>query len=91
MHPKTQSQRRHHRERLMRKRRHYWNTAVEHKTLGKLAKTPTPCSCWMCGNPRRHSGKPTLQEAKHNQTAIEQAEALALPKIQNIGSTRPTW
>lgn len=22
---------------------------------GKLARTPTPCSCAMCGNPRRHA------------------------------------
>lgn len=31
--------------------------------LGKMRKTKVPCSCWMCGNPRRiygngHNGKP---------------------------------
>lgn len=31
---------------------------------GRLAKTPVPCSCWMCGNPRRHEGQVTLAEAK---------------------------
>lgn len=25
-----------------------------HKTLGLINKTPKPCSCHMCGNPRRH-------------------------------------
>jgi hypothetical protein len=91
MHSNSQSQRPHHRERLIRKRRHYWNTAVEHKTLGKLAKTPTPCSCWICGNPRRHSGKPTLQEARHNQKAIEAMNDSGLQKIHNIGPRRPSY
>lgn len=31
---------------------------------GKLARTRTPCSCWMCGNPRRSFGEPTLQERR---------------------------
>ncbi|QDV38599.1 hypothetical protein [Tautonia plasticadhaerens] len=22
------------------------------------------CSCWMCGNPRRHLGEPTIQERR---------------------------
>lgn len=25
----------------------------------------SPCSCAMCGNPRRHFGEPTLQELRH--------------------------
>lgn len=25
-----------------------------------------PCSCWMCGNPRRHLGEVTLQERRQN-------------------------
>jgi hypothetical protein len=41
--------------RLKKKRGHYWwgrqLTAVE---LGRVVNTPKPCSCWMCGNPRRH-------------------------------------
>ena len=28
--------------------------AVE-RTVGKMARTRTPCSCAMCGNPRRHA------------------------------------
>ncbi|MFM0566930.1 hypothetical protein PQQ88_01100 [Paraburkholderia caledonica] len=28
--------------------------------LGRLVDTPTPCSCWMCGNPRHHLKKDRL-------------------------------
>ena len=24
------------------------------------------CSCWMCGNPRRHLGEPTIQERRRD-------------------------
>ncbi len=27
----------------------------------------TPCSCWMCGNPRRYFGERSLQERRANQ------------------------
>lgn len=26
--------------------------------------TPAACSCWMCGNPRRHFGERTIQERR---------------------------
>lgn len=29
-----------------------------------LIKTHVPCSCTMCGNPRRHFGERTIQEKK---------------------------
>lgn len=32
----------------------------------KLIKTRVPCSCWMCGNPRRHFNKPTRKEIISN-------------------------
>lgn len=34
--------------------------------VGLEAKTPTRCSCWMCGNPRKHYGNGirSLQEKK---------------------------
>jgi hypothetical protein len=94
-HQKTQSLRRHHRARLIRKRRDYWNTAVEHKTLGKLDKTPTPCSCHMCGNPRRHTGRPTLQEIRANTDTLEQSADPELPEnlppICHINHLKPEW
>ena len=37
------------------------------KTVGKMAHTKTPCSCPMCGNPRRHAkgtNRETLAESK---------------------------
>lgn len=33
----------------------------------RLIKTRVPCSCPMCGNPRRHFGQKTLQEKKSAQ------------------------
>jgi hypothetical protein len=61
--------RRHHRERIKAKRirqfRKYGKELVEDpKSLGKLIRTPKPCSCAMCGNPRKHFGEKTLQEKK---------------------------
>jgi len=32
--------------------------------LGKIAHARTPCSCWMCGNPRRCFGAQTIQERR---------------------------
>lgn len=44
------------------------------KRLGKHAKTPTMCSCFMCGNPRKFNGNSktslTIQELK----ALERVE-----------------
>lgn len=38
------------------------------KWRGRIATTPTPCSCWMCGNPRKYYGNgkyaKTLQERR---------------------------
>ena len=31
--------------------------------LGRMIKTPKPCSCYMCGNPRKFEGKITRKEA----------------------------
>ncbi len=51
--------RRHHAERVKNNRKRYhsnWN--------GKNTETPCKCSCWMCGNPRRHDGEVTIQELR---------------------------
>lgn len=58
--------RRHHIARLKQARRFYFgrdNWSDSH-ALGRLMYTTTPCSCWMCGNPRRYVGG-TLSEALH--------------------------
>ena len=39
---------------------------------GKTAyKTPAPCSCWMCGNPRKWFKTPTIQERRMFQEFAE--------------------
>ena len=72
--------RRHHRYRLWCNRRFLWGRDLsgsdENPLLrGKAIDTPTPCSCWMCGNPRRYFGEKTLQE-------LRQDEADGLRKIK---------
>lgn len=56
--------RRHHYQRLKRKRRDYYGGYTRHReeAQGKLAGTATVCSCWMCGNPRKYFGEITHQE-----------------------------
>jgi len=60
--------RRHHRERLIRQRQFYWGRTGRPGSVseadspsfrgwtpalaGKVARTPNPCSCWMCRSPR---------------------------------------
>jgi len=47
--------RRHHVQRLKRARAGYWgrDRTLSPRQLGIAVGTSTPCSCWMCGNPRR--------------------------------------
>jgi len=58
--------RRHHVARLKAKRRFHWRMDLRHepRRLGIAIHTPCPCSCWMCGNPRRHLNEPTWQERR---------------------------
>jgi len=58
------SERRHHTERLKKNRRIHWGRKLSKKELGEVVNTPTPCSCPMCGNPRRHFGIKTIQELR---------------------------
>lgn len=57
--------RRHHRKRLLNKRKNIWGGYLrdDPKRLAKVANTPTPCSCWMCRNDRQNEG-PTFQELR---------------------------
>ena len=70
------AQRRHHYRRLKQKRRHYYSGYGRHRNdvQGRLANTATLCSCWMCGNPRKHFGKKTRQEALATLNFIEQVQ-----------------
>lgn len=58
--------RRHHAARIKQARRFYFGLdhLTEPRRHGMLVHTATPCSCWMCGNPRRHIG-PTRAELLH--------------------------
>jgi hypothetical protein len=55
--------RRHHAARLKRARRFYFglDNRNDPRRCGMVLHTATPCSCWMCGNPRRYAG-PTRAE-----------------------------
>lgn len=75
--------RRHHRARLKIKRQFHWGYGrksswsepergqinfMNPRTAGFVVNTATPCSCWMCHNPRRVGGwsgpRLTMQELK---------------------------
>lgn len=65
--------RRHHHQRLKKSRRYRWGRDLrrEPHQLAKVINTPTPCSCPMCGNPRRYFGELTLQERRNAARADE--------------------
>lgn len=44
----------------------FWTPAELDLRCAKMAGTRTPCSCWMCGNPRKYANGPreTVQELK---------------------------
>jgi hypothetical protein len=78
LYPKSKREiRRHHNHRLRNKRKYHfgYDISQESKILSSVVNTPTPCSCWMCGNQRRLQGK-TRQELKHEQIDIEQEKLL---------------
>ena len=40
------------------------------RTFALYADTPTRCSCWMCGNPRRYFGNGHLSLSRREQSAL---------------------
>lgn len=60
--------RRHHYERMkakaIRRERMRHMPRLDPRRIGLLANTPHPCSCYACGNPRRHFGEVTIQEKR---------------------------
>lgn len=65
------AERRHHVDRLKHNRRFYWGSDRDlskcQKQLARVVDTPTPCSCWMCGNSRKWLGEETIQERRLKQ------------------------
>jgi rubredoxin len=47
--------------------REWYNNEPTDRQVGILAHSPHKCSCPMCGNPRKHFKKKTLQELRHFQ------------------------
>lgn len=71
--------RRHHYDRLKKTRKNYWgrtwnNHPMDEGQLGVVANTPTPCSCFGCGNPRKYFKTITTQEWKSLLSFYEQCE-----------------
>lgn len=51
---RTAAERRHHARRVKRNRKTYHNAGCKSvHAIGKAARTPCLCSCWMCGNRSR--------------------------------------
>jgi hypothetical protein len=68
--PPKRSVRRHHKERLKKKRQFYWlghEWPMDDRQLGLVVSTPAICNCWQCKNPRhvfKGKDKITIQEKK---------------------------
>ena len=45
---------------------HYFSDSSElpARRVGMYSRTPKVCSCFMCGNPRRHCNEATIQERR---------------------------
>lgn len=74
IHDTSRAERRHHRARLKKARQQYWGRdwswctpEVKTRRMGKIVATPAPCSCFMCGNPRKYFSELTLQERRASQ------------------------
>ena len=72
---RTRAERRHHHTRMLEKvkkffmyQNYFWSEEEKLEHQRKVAETRKPCSCWMCGNPRRHQkDKKTMQEKRFEQ------------------------
>lgn len=56
--------RRAHIKRLKAARKHWWGRDLSDDEQGRVVDTPKPCSCWMCGNPRKYFRERTIQERR---------------------------
>ncbi len=63
---RSRAWRRHHESRIKHLVRQYYGGYAKNKPrhLGRIARTRRLCSCWMCGNPRRHMRERSLQERR---------------------------
>ena len=43
----------------------WWDRKLQdRRAQGSLIDTPSPSTCWMCGNPRRYLGELTMRERR---------------------------
>ncbi len=77
--------RRHHDRRLKKKRSSYASLsfAPSIQWKGRRFQTPCICSCWMCGNQRKHHGL-KFQELKALEKATQELNELLSP-LKNRG------
>ena len=77
---KSRAERRHHHNRMLDRvktfhwlKKKFWHGSEEERELHmkKIAETRHPCSCHMCGNPRRMFKKKTVQEKRFDQEVEE--------------------
>lgn len=74
---RSRSERRHHHERMLDRVKNFeWmrdfsTEESREKHIKRMAETRKPCSCWMCGNPRKHQkDKKTMQEKRMEEYAL---------------------
>jgi hypothetical protein len=75
---KSRADRRHHHERMLNRVKKFswyknWFSGKDHKEQHqrRMAETRKPCSCHMCGNPRKHFKDKTIQEKRFDECEIE--------------------
>ncbi len=82
--------RRHHESRMKYRVRQYYGGYAKDKPrhVGRIAHARKPCSCWMCGNPRRYFKERSLQERRALQPDTCREVS---PDLQNriCGTTEP--
>ena len=70
---KSRAERRHHHERMIDKVKYFWHLQADkywgteesrQKHIRQMAETRQPCSCHVCGNPRKHWKEKTIQEKR---------------------------
>lgn len=54
------------------KGREWYGVEPNEKQIGRLAHSPAICSCYMCGNPRKHFKQKTRQEVKADAALVAQ-------------------
>lgn len=74
---RTRSERRHHHQRMLNKvknfslyQNYFWSEEEKIEHQKRMAENRHPCSCHMCGNPRKHFKQKTLQEKRMDEYAL---------------------